>query len=49
VTARFWQSRAGSNEGKGMRSVTVLLLDLKLPKVDGLQVLQQINPMRSCA
>jgi DNA-binding response OmpR family regulator len=26
-----------------MRSVTVLLLDLKLPKVDGLQVLQQIT------
>jgi DNA-binding response OmpR family regulator len=26
-----------------MRSVTVLLLDLRLPKVDGLQVLQQIK------
>ena len=26
-----------------MRSVTVLLLDLKLPKVDGLQVLRQIK------
>jgi DNA-binding response OmpR family regulator len=26
-----------------MRSVTVLPLDLKLPKVDGLQVLQQIT------
>ena len=33
----------GSYEGRGVIRPTVILLDLKLPKVDGLEVLQQIK------
>jgi CheY-like chemotaxis protein len=33
----------GNHAGRATRNPAVLLLDLKLPKVDGLQVLQQIK------
>ncbi|MBP2157470.1 MULTISPECIES: response regulator [Asticcacaulis] len=43
VEALDWLFRRNSHEGRESNDPAVILLDLKLPRVDGLQVLEQIK------